>query len=45
MPISATVAALLRGELTPPEIVPLLMQRSPKGELHGLRTGPRTPRS
>jgi len=36
MPISATVAALLRGELTPPEIVPLLMQRSPKGELRGL---------
>jgi glycerol-3-phosphate dehydrogenase (NAD(P)+) len=44
MPISTTVAALLRGELTPPEIVPLLMQRSPKGELHGLGTGARTPR-
>jgi glycerol-3-phosphate dehydrogenase (NAD(P)+) len=36
MPISATVAALLRGDLSPHEIVPLLMQRSPKVELHGL---------
>jgi glycerol-3-phosphate dehydrogenase (NAD(P)+) len=36
MPISSTVASLLRGELTPPQIVPLLMQRSPKVELHGL---------
>jgi glycerol-3-phosphate dehydrogenase (NAD(P)+) len=36
MPITATVAALLRGELTPHDIGPLLMQRSPKVELYGL---------
>ena len=36
MPLSAAVATLLRGELSPPEVVPLLMQRRPKAELHGL---------
>ena len=36
MPISATVAALLDGRLSPVEVVPLLMQRKPKIELHGL---------
>jgi glycerol-3-phosphate dehydrogenase (NAD(P)+) len=36
MPISATVAALLRGDLLVAEIVPLLMRRSPKDELDGL---------
>jgi glycerol-3-phosphate dehydrogenase (NAD(P)+) len=36
MPISATVAALLRGELSPGEVIPLLMRRSPKLELEGL---------
>jgi glycerol-3-phosphate dehydrogenase (NAD(P)+) len=36
MPLSAAVATLLQGELSPPEVVPLLMQRRPKAELHGL---------
>jgi glycerol-3-phosphate dehydrogenase (NAD(P)+) len=36
MPLSAAVATLLQGELSPPELVPLLMQRRPKAELHGL---------
>ena len=36
MPISATINALLRGELSPSDVVTLLMQRSPKAELHGL---------
>jgi glycerol-3-phosphate dehydrogenase (NAD(P)+) len=36
LPISATVDAVLRGELAPLDVVPLLMQRSPKAELHGL---------
>jgi glycerol-3-phosphate dehydrogenase (NAD(P)+) len=36
MPISQMVAALLRGEMSALDIVPLLMQRSPKVELHGL---------
>ncbi len=36
MPISETVAALLRGELTTGEVVPFLMRRSPKQELDGL---------
>jgi glycerol-3-phosphate dehydrogenase (NAD(P)+) len=36
MPISSTVAALLAGELSAADVVPLLMRRSPKVELHGL---------
>ena len=36
MPISSTVNALLRAELSPAEVVAMLMQRSPKPELHGL---------
>jgi len=36
MPISATVAALLAGQLAPADIVPRLMRREPKFELHGL---------
>ena len=36
MPLSAAVATLLQGELSPQEVVPLLMQRRPKAELHGL---------
>jgi glycerol-3-phosphate dehydrogenase (NAD(P)+) len=36
MPISSTVAAVLRGELSPHDVVPVLMRRSPKAELHGL---------
>jgi glycerol-3-phosphate dehydrogenase (NAD(P)+) len=36
MPISATVAALLRGDLSVGEVVPVLMRRSPKDELDGL---------
>ncbi len=36
MPISATVDALLQGKLSPIEIVPLFMRRSPKAELDGL---------
>ena len=36
MPISATVAALLGGDLSVSEVVPLLMRRSPKDELDGL---------
>jgi glycerol-3-phosphate dehydrogenase (NAD(P)+) len=36
MPISSTVAALLTGELSAGDVVPLLMRRSPKVELHGL---------
>jgi glycerol-3-phosphate dehydrogenase (NAD(P)+) len=36
MPISETVAALLRGDLSAMEVVPMLMRRSPKSELDGL---------
>jgi glycerol-3-phosphate dehydrogenase (NAD(P)+) len=36
MPISESVAALLRGDISVTEIVPLLMRRSPKQELDGL---------
>jgi glycerol-3-phosphate dehydrogenase (NAD(P)+) len=36
MPISSTVATLLSGELSAADVVPLLMRRSPKAELHGL---------
>jgi glycerol-3-phosphate dehydrogenase (NAD(P)+) len=36
LPISATVAALLTGELVPSEVVPLWMQRRPTTELYGL---------
>jgi glycerol-3-phosphate dehydrogenase (NAD(P)+) len=36
MPISATVAALVEGTVTPLDVVSLLMQRTPKPELHGL---------
>jgi glycerol-3-phosphate dehydrogenase (NAD(P)+) len=36
MPISSTVAALLSGDLSASDVVPLLMRRSPKVELHGL---------
>jgi glycerol-3-phosphate dehydrogenase (NAD(P)+) len=36
MPLSAAVATLLQGDLSPPDVVPLLMQRRPKAELHGL---------
>jgi glycerol-3-phosphate dehydrogenase (NAD(P)+) len=36
MPISSTVAALLSGALSALDVVPLLMRRSPKVELHGL---------
>jgi glycerol-3-phosphate dehydrogenase (NAD(P)+) len=36
MPISSTVVAVLRGELSARDVVPLLMRRSPKAELHGL---------
>jgi glycerol-3-phosphate dehydrogenase (NAD(P)+) len=36
MPISSTVVALLTGELSAGDVVPLLMRRSPKAELHGL---------
>jgi glycerol-3-phosphate dehydrogenase (NAD(P)+) len=36
MPISSTVAALLTGDLSAADVVPLLMRRSPKPELHGL---------
>jgi glycerol-3-phosphate dehydrogenase (NAD(P)+) len=37
MPISETISALLRGDVSLEEVVPLLMKRSPKHELHGLR--------
>jgi glycerol-3-phosphate dehydrogenase (NAD(P)+) len=37
MPISATVAALLRGDLAVTEIVSVLMRRSPKLEFDGMR--------
>jgi glycerol-3-phosphate dehydrogenase (NAD(P)+) len=37
MPISETVVALLDGVISPGEIVPTLMNRSPKSELDGLR--------
>jgi glycerol-3-phosphate dehydrogenase (NAD(P)+) len=36
MPISSTVAALLSRDLSASDVVPLLMRRSPKAELHGL---------
>jgi glycerol-3-phosphate dehydrogenase (NAD(P)+) len=36
LPIAATVAAVLRGEVSPLEVVSLLMRRSPQVELHGL---------
>jgi glycerol-3-phosphate dehydrogenase (NAD(P)+) len=36
MPISSAVAALLAGELAVADIVPLLMRRTPKVELHGV---------
>jgi glycerol-3-phosphate dehydrogenase (NAD(P)+) len=36
MPLSATVVALLHGEISPGEVVPILMNRSPKSELDGL---------
>jgi len=36
MPISSTVAAVLRGEISPADVVPMFMKRSPKAELHGL---------
>jgi len=36
MPISATVAALLRGDISTGEVVSVLMRRSPKDELDGL---------
>jgi glycerol-3-phosphate dehydrogenase (NAD(P)+) len=36
MPISATVAALLDGRLSPSDVVPTLMHREPTTELHGL---------
>ena len=36
MPISAAVAALLRGDLSTADIVSVLMRRSPKDELDGL---------
>ena len=39
MPISAMVVALLRRQVTPAEVVPALMRRSPKGELEGLGSG------
>ena len=35
MPISAAVAAVLRGDLTPDEALRSLMQREPRAELHG----------
>lgn len=35
MPISAAVAAVLRGELTPEEALRGLMRREPRAELHG----------
>jgi glycerol-3-phosphate dehydrogenase (NAD(P)+) len=37
MPISATVAALLSGDLAVTDIIPVLMRRSPKLEVDGLR--------
>jgi glycerol-3-phosphate dehydrogenase (NAD(P)+) len=37
MPISETVAALLDGVISPGEVVSMLMNRSPKSELDGLR--------
>ena len=45
MPISTTVVALLRGELSAVEIVPILMRRNPKDELDGLSIdrGPQAP--
>jgi glycerol-3-phosphate dehydrogenase (NAD(P)+) len=36
MPSSSTVAALLSGDLSASDVVPLLMRRSPKVELQGL---------
>jgi glycerol-3-phosphate dehydrogenase (NAD(P)+) len=36
MPIASAVAALLNGELAVADIVPSLMHRSPKAELHGV---------
>jgi glycerol-3-phosphate dehydrogenase (NAD(P)+) len=36
MPISSAVVALLHGDLPPADIVPLLMRRAPKAELHGV---------
>ncbi len=36
MPIAAAVNALLGGELSPSDVVTVLMHRSPKSELHGL---------
>ena len=37
MPISETVQALLRGDLSPRDVVAMWMGRAPKPELHGLR--------
>ena len=37
MPISETVHALLRGDLSPKDVVTMWMGRAPKPELHGLR--------
>ncbi len=36
MPISEKVGAVLAGELSPADVVHLLMQRDAKPELHGL---------
>jgi glycerol-3-phosphate dehydrogenase (NAD(P)+) len=36
MPISSAVSAVLAGELAVTDIVPLLMRRTPKVELHGV---------
>jgi glycerol-3-phosphate dehydrogenase len=36
MPISATVDALLRGDVSPQDVVSMMMNRSPKPELLGL---------
>jgi glycerol-3-phosphate dehydrogenase (NAD(P)+) len=37
MPISETVHALLRGDVSPGDVVAMMMGRAPKPELHGLR--------
>jgi glycerol-3-phosphate dehydrogenase (NAD(P)+) len=37
MPMSETVHALLRGDISPKDVVPMWMGRAPKPELHGLR--------
>jgi glycerol-3-phosphate dehydrogenase (NAD(P)+) len=36
MPIASTVAAVLQGEVSPVDAVPLLMRRNPRAELDGL---------